>query len=579
MNAVSRMHTAKKLAICIGADASRRVDAMLARQNLYGQTPSRRDFPAGALGCLDGDVPVQGDVCFFTGTPINGPDVREIVDAEAASRLFPEYDGAFAGVFFEADHQVLVVASDCLGMQPLYMRHTDGELVLVSETKAVRGDPDPAAWGAFISIGHPIGERSLMDGLVRVPPASILTYDCARRRLDIRRYWQWPDPSDAWRSYDFLASLERDIRACTAFGNPGTLLLSGGFDSRLLLFLLERAGIPVTALIVAHEDEHGDADGRLAEAVAARAGVPFRKAYPPSGFFSSSAYLDYLRASDAGYPSLGLFIAKVASQIDGAAVWDGLVPGFVFMPLHQTAGGFEAYLRQEIQGADSTIWHAANTLFKREVVEAMHEGFAQDLRAELSRLPQDACGLARFVIENRSRNRASMNPLKVYANRARAFVPGLSKDFMTHAAAIPFEEKQHGQFYRHLFAQLDKRALGVPFVSGGELMTGERFSPAYCRELVRNAYYKHRARHPSLVPGRRRFVGERSAFLGEQLFEDSGGWLDPQARERLKSASVDNYAAWKLLFHWKVWQWIHAGTPSLMLDACTSRGSSRVLPE
>src|SRR6185312_4903904 len=127
------------------------------------------------------------------------------------------------------------------------------------------------------------------------------------------------------------------------------------------------------------EDEHGDADGRLAESVARLTGAPFRKAYPSRSFFSSPAYIDYLNASDAGYPSLDLFIAKVASQIDGAAVWDGLVPGFVFMPLHQPEGGFDAYLRQEIRGGDSAIWRAAKVLFRHEVVDAMQSGFATDL--------------------------------------------------------------------------------------------------------------------------------------------------------------------------------------------------------
>lgn len=579
MSTIPTSHRAKKLAIHIGPDASARVAGMLERQNLNGQAASQRDVPAGAIGCLGGTLSAQGNVCFFTGSPINGSDVGEIADADAAARLFSTYDGPFTGVFWDAQRQVLVVATDCLGMQPLYMRHTDDELTLVSETKAIRGDPDLAAWGAFISIGHPIGERSLMSGLVRVPPASILTYDCARHRLDIRRYWQWPDPSDAWRGYDFLTSLEQDIRAYSAFGNPGTLLLSGGFDSRLLLFLLERAEIPTTALIVAHEDEHGDTDGRLAEAVATLAGIPFRKAYPPPDFFSSSAYLDYLSASDAGYPSLDLFIAKVASQIDAAAVWDGLVPGFVFMPLHQPEGGFDAYLRQEIRGSDSAIWHAAKALFKREVVEAMRKGFEEDLRTEVCRLPQDAHGLARFVIENRSRNRPSVNPLKVYANRTDAFIPGLSKDFMAHAAVIPFEEKQHGRFYRRLFARLDKRSLSVPFLSGGELMEGEGFSSAYYRERLRNVYYKQRACHPSLFPGGRRSVAARSTFVGEHLFDDRGEWIDPQACDRLQSMSACNYAAWKLLFHWKAWQWVHEGRLEPMLGMYTTRKSSLVRPE
>ncbi len=557
MNVVPATHRAKKLAIQIGDDAARRVDIMLERQNLNGQTASRREFPGGAIGCLGGTLPAQGNVCFFTGAPINGPDVREIVDADAAIRLFPAYDGAFNAVFWDAERRVLVVATDCLGMQPLYMRNADGEFTLVSETKAIRGEPDLAAWGAFISIGHPIGARSLMSGLARVPPASILTYDCAHRRLDIHRYWHWPTPSAAWRDYDFLGSLEQDMRACAAFGNPGTLLLSGGFDSRLLLFLLERSGIPVNALIVAHEDEHGDADGRLAGAVATLAGVRFRKAYPQPDFFSSSAYVDYLSASDAGYPSMDLFIAKVASQINDAAVWDGLVPGFVFMPLHQPEGGFDAYLRQEVRRPDSAIWRAAETLFKRDVVDAMQAGFAADLDAEVSRLPHDAFGVTRFVIENRSRNRASTNPLKVYANRADVFTPGLSKDFMTHAAVIPFEQKLDGRFYRSLLARLDRRSLSIPFLSGGNLLKGEGFSRAYCGELLRGAYNKHRVRHPSLFPGGPRVHTVRSTFLADQLFDDNDGWLNPQAREQLRSITADNDVKWKLLFHWKAWQWVH----------------------
>src|SRR5699024_6162583 len=120
----------------------------------------------------------------------------------------------------------------------------------------------------FLSLGHPIGRRSLVDGWQRVPPASILTWNCASRRLDMHRYWHWPEPSDAWRGYDFLDALERDIHAYAAMGDAGTALLSGGFVSRLLLFLLQRAGIPADALIVAHAREHADADGRLAEAVA-----------------------------------------------------------------------------------------------------------------------------------------------------------------------------------------------------------------------------------------------------------------------------------------------------------------------
>jgi len=189
MTAIPDTFRAKKLAIHVGARDAGKIDAMLHRQNLAGMDVHQRDLPWGAIGHLGGcPLPPQGNVCFFTGLPINGPDPTQIVDADAAERLFPQYDGAFTGVFWDAQRKVLMIATDCLGMQPLYLRHGDGELTLVSETKAIPGDPDLAAWGAFISIGHPIGERSLGAGLRRAPPASILTYDPNCDQLEIRRY-------------------------------------------------------------------------------------------------------------------------------------------------------------------------------------------------------------------------------------------------------------------------------------------------------------------------------------------------------------------------------------------------------
>ncbi|WEN15370.1 hypothetical protein PY254_01430 [Rhodanobacter sp. AS-Z3] len=579
MNVVPATHIAKKLAIHIGAGSALQVGTMLARQNLRNLSVSQRELPSATIGCLGAALPLEGNVCFFTGLPIHGPAIRDIVDAESAARLFPQYDGAFTGVFWDAQQQVLVVATDCLGMQPLYVRYADGELTLTTETKAIAGDPDLAAWGAFISMGHPIGERTLMSGLRHVPPASILTYDYSTRRLEIRRYWQWPTPSDAWRNYDFLGSLEQDMRAYAAFGNSGTVLLSGGFDSRLLLFLLRRANIPVDALIVAHEDEYADADGRLAEAVAMLAGVPFRKAHPAADFFSSRAYLEHLQASDAGYPSMDLFIAKVAPQIDATAVWEGLVPAFAFNTPHQEEGGFDSYKLREVRDPTSAVWRAAKTLFKPDAIEAMLGGFSDDLHNEISRVPQDMAGVLQFIVEHRSRNRTGMNPMKVFSNRTKAFTPGLSKDLMAHAATIPFKERQNAQFYKGMLGRLDKRMLAIPFVSGGELVKGVRFSPSYYRERARAEYLGYRARHPRLFIGSRERQPEYSAFLGANLFEEDDKWLNPGAREQMKTVSADNYLAWKLLFHWKTWQWVHKGTLVPMLGTYASRGSNHALPE
>ncbi|MCK9537617.1 hypothetical protein [Dokdonella sp.] len=248
----------------------------------------------------------------------------------------------------------------------------------------------------------------------------------------------------------------------------------------------------------------------------------------------------YLRASDVGFPSLDLFIAKVAAQIKGPAVWDGLT-GFVFRANYQLAGGFAEFLPLQIQGPDSPIWQAAKVVFKPVVADAMIEGFARDLRTEVARFPQDAYGLARFVMEDRVRNRPAMNPLKVYANWTNAFTPGESKDFMTHAVIIPPSVKQHDRFYRSLFALLDKRALTMPFLSGGELLTGGWPSAAYYRERLLERACKYRSRHSRMFPGARQHRPEPSAFLCERLFTGDDRWLDPQLRKKLTSVNAGNY--------------------------------------
>jgi hypothetical protein len=168
--------------------------------------------------------------------------------------------------------------------------------------------------------------------------------------------------------------------------------------------------------------------------------------------------------------------------------------------------------------------------------------------------------LARFVIENRSRNRPAMNPLKVYANRAHAFTPGLSKDFMAHAATIPFQEKLHGRFYRKLFASLDKQALSIPFVSGGALLPGRRFDSMYHGERFRAWVTKYRSRYPRLSLGTMRPNPSRSRFLDERLFAGTDAWLNPDACAKMGKPGANHYLTWKLLFHWKAWRWVHEGS-------------------
>lgn len=554
-----------KIAIDIGGDT---VDRMLSAQEIRpaGRTISRID--GGSIGCLGG-APHRsnGNVLAIAGLPVPAPG--HVTGHADAARLLPQCDGAFAAVFWDAADRKLVVVTDFLGLKPLYIERTPGRLRLASETKAFgRDTPDLSAWGAFLAFGHTIGDRTLVAGVERVPPATVLVYEPATDTLQSHCYWQWPADRHPVHPSDLLDALRRSVAAYAGSGPAGAVLLSGGFDSRLILYLLKDGGLTARALIVGHRDELFDADGRFAKAVAAATRTPYRYARPPADFFSTRQYLEYLAASDAATPSLYLFIAQIAQFIDDVAVWEGLVPGFALMPLHQPRGGFAAYLQQECRGRDAAIWRAAGELFRDDVVRDMYDGFQTDLWKELARYPDDGYGVSQFVIGNRSRNRTAINPFKVFSNVCQVYTPGLTRDFIALASCIPYEDKAGARFYLDLMRELCPESLTVPFLSGGKFYDGEgrRLRAALHAAIARADRFV--TRHPRAA----RLLGLGGTKFARSTLLDGPGMntpdpllkFDPAARTGL-SATAE-----KLLFHWQAWKHVHSGADwAAFLDKAT----------
>ena len=551
-----------KIAVHIGGSDA---EGMLARQNLTASTPSLRSVTGGGIGWLPGGIVHErdGNLLVVSGTPIDLPDLSSIRDYRDAMRVLPECNGAFAAVYWDETHRKLVAVTDHLGFKPLYLHRRPGELRLSSDTKAIPGPPDLAAWGAFIALGHTIGDRTLVEGVERVRPASILVYDSDTDHLEEEHYWRWPNPKNAVDTDALVGALRHSVAEYARYGEPGTVLLSGGFDSRLILFLLKEAGLAAKATIVSHRDEFFDADGRFAAAIARRAGVPHTRVVSGKDFFSSHAFLDYLAASDAATPSLYLFVSQIAQFIGAGAVWEGVVPGYTLTVPHQPPGGFAAYLAQECKGPDSEIWRAAALLFRKDVHAEMYEGFQADLRREMDRYADDGYGVSEFIVRNRMRNRTSINPYKVYENRARAFTPGMTKAYWDVAGTLSYELRRNNRFYLRLLRRHFPDALSVPVLSGNTLVRPSPWSASYYVNRLLVTAARRAAMHPRLArrlvpPGDLLFSFEPSRFLDMALLRDpEDPFLDPSAN--LAAEGPVAKAAMKLLFHWRVWHWLHGG--------------------
>lgn len=579
--------------------------------------------PRGALGFAPGGerfstIPLVrhgsgGNLLLVSGVPADlaGPldaRLRRVVEGDhrSAARELADLDGAFAAVFWDAPARKLVVVTDFLGVQPLYERRSGAGLTMATDLKGLAASrdmspaADPTAWGAFVAFGFVCEDLTFLRDARRVPPASITVYDAASGRTERSEYWRWPAPRPDLRLADVdtgaLAELLRSNVRAYAQHHPrgGTVLLSGGFDSRLILCLLESAGMAPRAVVLSHPRQHDDADGRFARRTARALGVSPIFIHPPPGFFSTADYLDYLDASEVASPSLELFIPQLAAHIrpEMEAVWEGVAPGAILVPLHQPAGGFDAFLAQEAMLPGTRRWEAAARVFSPAMANAMAEGIHELIARARGRHADDAFGVSEFVVRNRTRNRTAPNPLKVYARHVLALTPGFTRAFWEVAAGIPFDVKRDFQLYLELFRRHFPDGLRAPIVSGGTLVKPRAgLDVAYYAALARSGlmgvpYMGGALRRLGLRP---RLVRWGSSTLSRALDRVDPGHPDLDAggvralrRDEAGRDPVRSLAR-ELLFYWQVWRWtmdgsLHARYRELLALPGPSRALAGVAP-
>lgn len=400
-----------------------------------------------------------------------------------------------------------------------------------------------------------------------------MVYDPADRTLSTQPYWQWPErrPLSRLEEVDtgaMLEALEREIHGYGAHHRSGNLLLSGGFDSRLVLALLARQRTKPKGVIVRYSDENHDADARLAVHAAREVRADYHVFTPPISYYSSSHYVDYLLMNEAATPSLELFVVQIASYVtqDLEAIWEGVYPGCILSPLQKIRGGFRAYLQKACKSAGSSEWNAAALVFNRAFLDEMLESFSQVLKEETSKYPDDDDGVTQFVVRNRTRHRTAPNPLKVYANDALPFTPGLSRDFWELAARVPTALKHDHRLYFEIFRRHLPALGAIPFLSAGALHRGTSGrTPLYFLETARRGLGRTRVGARALREMGVRFGWEPSAVLARVLADVSLD--DPRLnadhmrglRQDTGTADPIRRRAQHLLFYWQVWKWVMDG--------------------
>ena len=227
----------------------------------------------------------DGGLCIvFNGEIYNFADLRQELmakghafrshsDTEVILAAYREWgtdclsrlNGMFAFALYDSRRRQLFIARDRAGEKPLFYAPTHGALRFASELKGLMADPalprriDPEALDCYLAMGFVPGERSMLHGVKKLPPAHALVFDLNNGQSRLWRYWELPQLSDsaakgaadeAGLLDELEALLEDAVRRQLVADVPVGVLLSGGVDSSLVTAMAVRTAPKVKTFTI-----------------------------------------------------------------------------------------------------------------------------------------------------------------------------------------------------------------------------------------------------------------------------------------------------------------------------------------
>jgi asparagine synthase (glutamine-hydrolysing) len=174
-------------------------------------------------------------------------------------------NGMFAFALYDARQQTVFLARDRVGEKPLFYHFEQGTLHFASELKALLVDPtlprriNPEALDCYLAMGYVPGDRCILQGFNKLPPAHAMVFDLQTGTAKVWRYWQLPELStqattgqvDEVALLDELEFLLEDaVRRQLVADVPVGVLLSGGVDSSLVTAMAVRASSQVQTFTI-----------------------------------------------------------------------------------------------------------------------------------------------------------------------------------------------------------------------------------------------------------------------------------------------------------------------------------------
>lgn len=165
--------------------------------------------------------------------------------AEWGRKFVEQLDGMFSIAILDRQQNEMILARDRAGEKPLFYSYSGGQLRFASELPAIlelvseERVIDPSALDYYLAYGYGMPDKTLVQGVLKLPPAHFLVLSLTSLHLTIERYWAPPaleanleNPEALAEELDF--ELKLAVNRQMVADVPLAVFLSGGLDSSLI---------------------------------------------------------------------------------------------------------------------------------------------------------------------------------------------------------------------------------------------------------------------------------------------------------------------------------------------------------
>lgn len=168
--------------------------------------------------------------------------------------VIPDLNGIFAFAHYDQKRNSLILSRDRLGVKPLYYIETSEFFAFASEAKVIMNyinnfELNFQSLHEFLWFGNSISDETLVTGIKKLPPATVLKLDLETGKFQLDKFWSVNKDilgnSPVRDSYEESKKrtrvlLEKSVERQCISDVPVGAYLSGGIDSSILVALASR---------------------------------------------------------------------------------------------------------------------------------------------------------------------------------------------------------------------------------------------------------------------------------------------------------------------------------------------------